>query len=80
MRSTKGICFLPEADSRGKRLNCCENGGGCRSNTVRYTRVAAVLTGIEGVVDYSGLTINGGTANIPIADDEYPVTGTVTAS
>ena len=51
-----------------------------QENTVRYTRVAAVLTGIEGVVDYSGLTINGGTANIPIADDEYPVTGTVTAS
>lgn len=48
-------------------------------NTVRYTRVAAVLTGIEGVNDYSGLTMNAGTANIPIGDDEYPVTGTVTA-
>lgn len=49
-------------------------------NTVRFTRVAAVLTGIEGVKDYSGLTMNGSAANIPIGDDEYPVTGTVTAS
>ncbi len=49
-------------------------------SVVRYTRVAAVLTGIDGVIDYSNLTVNGGAANIPIDDDEYPVTGTVTAS
>ena len=49
-------------------------------NVVRYTRVAAVLTGIDGVTDYSNLTVNGATANIPIDDDEYPVTGSVTTS
>lgn len=45
MRSTKGICFLPEADSRGKRLNCCENGGGCRSNADRGGNVTRSVKG-----------------------------------
>lgn len=49
-------------------------------NTVRFTRMAAVLTGIEGVIDYSELTMNSTTVNIPIDNDEYPVTGTVAAS
>jgi len=47
---------------------------------VRYNRVAAVLTGLEGVIDHTGLQINGGTANVAINDDEYPITGTVTAT
>lgn len=47
---------------------------------VRYTRVAAVLAGITGVLDYSGLTMNEATANISIDEDEYPVTGTVTGT
>lgn len=49
-------------------------------DTVRYTRVAAVLTELDGVIDHSGLTMNGGTANIAIDEDAYPATGTVTAS
>ncbi|MEG1562160.1 MAG: baseplate J/gp47 family protein [Bacteroides sp.] len=47
-------------------------------DTVRYTRVAAVLTAISGVIDHSGLTMNGGVTNIAIKEDGYPVTGTVT--
>lgn len=49
-------------------------------DTVRYTRVAAVLTGIEGVIDHSDLTLNSSTSNISIGNDEYPVTGSVTAN
>lgn len=51
-----------------------------KENVIRYTHVAAVLTGIAGVLDHSGLTIDGDTANIPIDDDAYPVTGTITTT
>lgn len=46
--------------------------------TVRYSRIANVILDTDGVVDYSGLTINGGTANITIADGSVAVLGTVT--
>jgi uncharacterized phage protein gp47/JayE len=45
---------------------------------VRWTQVGAVLSKTQGVADYAGLTINGSTANIEIAQGEYPVTGEVT--
>ena len=44
---------------------------------IRYNKVAAIIMETEGVEDFSGLTINGGTSNIQLASDEYPVTGTV---
>lgn len=46
--------------------------------TVLYNHIAYLLLGIDGVIDYTALTVNGGTANISIADDEVPVLGTVT--
>jgi uncharacterized phage protein gp47/JayE len=45
---------------------------------VRYSRIANVILDTEGVVDYSGLSINGGTANITINDGDVAVIGTVT--
>ena len=45
--------------------------------TVPYTRIGYLLAGIDGVLDYSGLTANGGTANITIAADCVPQVGTV---
>ena len=45
MRGTKGTCFHPEADSQGKRLYCCENGGGCRSNGDRGGNVTRSTKG-----------------------------------
>ena len=45
--------------------------------TLVYNRIAALLLDIDGVQDCSGLTINGGTANITIGADEVPVLGTV---
>jgi uncharacterized phage protein gp47/JayE len=46
--------------------------------TVLYNHIAYLLLGTDGVIDYTALTVNGGTANISIADDEVPVLGTVT--
>lgn len=46
--------------------------------TVHANRVGALLLSIDGVVDYSGLTLNGGAGNLELEDDEVPVTGTVT--
>jgi len=45
--------------------------------TLIYNRIAALLLDIDGVQDCSGLTLNGGTANITIGADEVPVLGTV---
>lgn len=49
---------------------------------VRYTKISCIIGDIEGIKDYSGLTINGGTSNIPIRDTvditEIPFLGTLT--
>lgn len=48
-----------------------------KEGVVRYTRIGSILTNTSGVKDYTGLTINGGTANIILGEDEYPVTGLI---
>ncbi|MBQ2633194.1 MAG: baseplate J/gp47 family protein [Oscillospiraceae bacterium] len=48
-----------------------------RMGYVRYVQIGAALAKTSGVVDYTGLTANGGTANIAISMGEYPVTGEV---
>ena len=40
-----------------------------------YNRIAYMLLDIEGVIDYTSLTINGGTTNITIGDDQVPILG-----
>lgn len=45
---------------------------------VRMVQVGAVLAKTSGVIDYTNLTVNGGTANIAVTQSEYPVTGEVT--
>lgn len=47
-------------------------------NDVRYVRIGQVILDTPGVQDYSGLVVNGGTANIVIADQEVAVMGSVT--
>lgn len=44
---------------------------------LRYNRVTDLLLQVSGVQDFSGVTINGGTANITIGTGEMPVTGSV---
>jgi len=43
---------------------------------VRYSQIANLLLDIPGVIDYTDLTVNAGTGNVVIADDEVPVLGT----
>lgn len=45
--------------------------------TILYNRVAAMLLGIDGVINYSELTINGETENVTIGSDQVPVLGSV---
>ncbi|MNC18792.1 Baseplate J-like protein [compost metagenome] len=42
---------------------------------VRYTRIANIILDTEGVEDYTALTVNGGTANISVADGAAAVPG-----
>jgi len=45
--------------------------------TLVYNRLAYMLLDIDGVVDYTSLTVNGGMENITIADNQVPILGTV---
>ena len=44
---------------------------------VRWVQVGAVLAKTPGVKDYTNLTINGVSVNIPVQHVQYPVTGEV---
>lgn len=44
---------------------------------VRYSQIANLLLDIPDVLDYSGLTVNGGTGNFVISDGKVAVKGTV---
>lgn len=44
---------------------------------IRWVQVGAVLAKTLGVIDYTGLTVNGSTVNIPVEHVQYPVTGEV---
>lgn len=48
--------------------------------TLVYNRIAYMLLDIPGVIDYTSLTVNGGTGNIEIDADSVPVLGTVVVS
>ncbi len=48
--------------------------------TLLYSHILYLLLGIDGVTDYSALTVNSGTANITIAADKVPMLGTVVVS
>lgn len=44
---------------------------------VSYAKIGTLLLSTPGVIDYSELTVNGGTANVALQDDEVPVLGSV---
>lgn len=50
------------------------------SQTVVYNRIAYMLLSIDGVTDFTALTVNGGTENITLADNAVPVLGSVTVT
>lgn len=47
-------------------------------NMVYYTRIAALLSSVSGVIDYKDLLVNGGTDNVTVGDIAVPVPGEVT--
>ena len=47
---------------------------------VVYNRVGYMLLDIPGVVDFASLSVNGGTADVSIGDDEVPVPGEIGVS
>ncbi len=51
-----------------------------KTYTVVYNRIAWILLNIDGVIDYTSLTINEGTINITVDEDQVPVVGTVVVS
>lgn len=46
-------------------------------NYVSYAKIGTLLLNTSGVLDYTSLSVNGGSANIGLADDEVPIPGTV---
>lgn len=51
-----------------------------RSYTLLYNRVAFFLLDIDGVVDYTSLSVNGGTGNVSIGAEQVPVLGEVSVT
>jgi uncharacterized phage protein gp47/JayE len=49
-----------------------------QDNDVLYSRVGNAIIDTVGVQDYSGLLVNGGTANVVIGDTEVAVKGVIT--
>ncbi|GGJ68316.1 putative phage protein gp47/JayE [Anoxybacillus voinovskiensis] len=47
---------------------------------VSYAKIGTLLLNTPGVIDYNGLTVNGGTANVALQDEEVPVRGRVSIS
>lgn len=45
---------------------------------ILYNRIGSLLIATPGVENYTGLTVNGGTADIPIGAEEVAVKGTIT--
>lgn len=46
--------------------------------SVGYNRIAALLTFTDGVSDFTGLTVNGGTVDVAVGPEEVAILGTVT--
>ena len=51
-----------------------------KQNIVSYAWIGSLLLESAGVLDYSNLTINGGTSNVTIGDEQVAVLGQVTLS
>ena len=68
-----------------RRIGCCASGrlwtrwgeyfADIDDGVVRLTRVGALLSAVEGVVDYASLKLNGAAQNIALTDMQLPMTG-----
>lgn len=48
-----------------------------QSTSVSYARIGNAIISTDGVIDYTALTVNAGTANIPIANEEIATMGAI---
>jgi len=60
------------------RLETWRKGVAFQMTYISAAAIGALLLGTDGVLDHTGLQLNGGTANVALAADEVPVIGTVT--
>lgn len=51
-----------------------------QQNYVSYAKIGDIILQTDGVLDYTGLTVNSGTSNIPVTDEQVAITGTITMS
>ncbi|MEW8957778.1 MAG: baseplate J/gp47 family protein [Moorella sp. (in: firmicutes)] len=49
-----------------------------QQNYVSYAKIGSLFLDTPGVLDYLNLTVNGGTSNVTIGDEQVPILGTVT--
>lgn len=49
-------------------------------NYLSFAKVGALLLSVEGVLDYTGLLLNGAASNVALTDEQVPSLGTVTLS
>lgn len=42
---------------------------------VRYSEIGALISGVDGVIDYSSLVLNGGSDNVTVSQEYVPVSG-----
>lgn len=50
---------------------------GFKQREISYARIGATILGVDGVIDYNDLLVNGGTANVTLKNEEVPVLGEV---
>lgn len=50
------------------------------NGVIRYNEVGALIINVDGVLDYTNLTVDGGTVNVQLDENEMAILGTVTAT
>ena len=70
-------CFLSEPVDVEKYGVIYYTPGDDKAYTVIYNRVLALLLTVDGVINATSLTVNGGTADITVQPNQVPVVGTV---
>lgn len=68
------------ADAFGSHIDCQLERPDNRGYQVSFNRIGYLLLSIPGVIDYTGLTLNGETSNLRVAADQVPVLTGVTIS
>jgi uncharacterized phage protein gp47/JayE len=79
-RATVKAAFEATLDKYLKEIAFAEIAGDDAHNNapVVIAKIGSLLIGTEGVANYSGLTVNGGTVDVPVAISQVAIRGAVT--